>query len=311
MSFTVLPNATMEATCTGATPGVSYAQRNAGYYAIFHLTRNSGGIVANTMRNAADISAIRIKATIMVQSTNPREDLAGSDLRFRFIQFFAVTDHRAYYAGPASNEGNMYLDFASQPAFSGEGDAMLDSESKSPIFPYFEMYPPQYVRLNAGLWRVTIAMDDHPFTKLPLRLTNFYTRKDNYLCTASKEFNVVTALVVRDFSDASKPKLTFLGSMVWGAQIGCSFHWSKGPAESLIVDPAHYGDGKRFYCNDPRIGPDRDLTSTIEGLTDATETYNDAANAALVTVLSSNSVNRNVRVFEKWSSDKVGEKFFK
>ena len=119
----------------------------------------------------------------------------------------------------------------------------------------------------------------------------------------------MTALVVRDFMDASHPKLTFLGRMVWGAEIGCSLRWTKGTDDTLVANPAEYNT-KRFYCNDPRMGPDPDLISTIEGLTDSTETFNDSANAAYRTVLGSNSVNRNVRVFEKWSSDKV-QKFFR
>lgn len=298
----------MEATYTGATPGVSYVQRGSEPFAVLHLTRNSAPIVADTVRKLSDISAIRIKASISVQSDNPREDLAGSDLRFRFVQFFALTDQRAYYAGPISGDGNMYLDFASKPAFSGEGDMLLDTESKSKIFPYFEMYPPQYLRINPSLWSVNLVMDDHPFHDLPLRLSNFYTRKFNYLCTASKSFNVVTALVARDFTDASKPKLTFLGRMVWGAELGCTLRWSKDK-DSLVVNPAEYAT-RRFYCNDAEMGPDPNLIPVIEGLNDSTETMNDSARAAYRTVVGSTSNNRNVRVFEKWSSERV-EKFFK
>ena len=176
-SFTILPNATMEATYRGATPAVSYVRRGTEPFVVLHLTRNSAGIVADSARKPSDISAIRITANISVQSDNPREDLASSDLRFRFVQFFALTDKRAYYAGSSSGDGNIYVDFASRPAFSGEGDLMLDSEAKSTIFPYFEMYPPQYRRVNPSLWNVTIAMDDHPFSNLPLRLSNFYTKK--------------------------------------------------------------------------------------------------------------------------------------
>jgi hypothetical protein len=156
-------------------------------------------------------------------------------------------------------------------------------------------------------YEVALAMDDHPFNDLPLGITNFYTRKFNFLCTASKSFNVVTALVVRDLTDPSKPKLTFLGRMVWGAELGCSLRWSKGTDGILTANPAEYAT-RRFYCDDPNIDPD--LTPVIESLSDSTETFNDAAKAAFQTVMGSNSVNRNVRAFEKWSSDKV-EKFFK
>jgi Domain of unknown function (DUF4157) len=306
-SFTVLPNATMEATYTGATPGVSYVWRSSEPFAVLHLTRNSAAIVSDSARKLSDISAIRITANIPVL-TDTRENLADSDLRFRFVQFFALRDKRAYYAGPSSGDGNMYLDFARKPAFSGEDELMLDTEPKSNIFPYFEMYPPHYRRIGPSLWNVTIAMDDHPFSDLPLRLSNFYTKKINFLCTASKAFNVVTALVVRDYTDASQPKTTLLGQMLWGAELGFSLRWTKGADHTVVPNPAEYNT-RTFYCKDARMGFDADLTSMIEGLTSSTETINDSSNAAVQTVLSSNHVNRNVRVFEKWTSNQV-QKFF-
>jgi hypothetical protein len=60
-------------------------------------------------------------------------------------------------------------------------------------------------------------MDDHPFNDLPMRLPNFAaSNRYNYLCSAYKRSNVVTAFVVRDYSNVSKQVTTILGRVVLG-----------------------------------------------------------------------------------------------
>jgi hypothetical protein len=128
--FTLAKDATMVAKYDGAIPGVSY--RNASVpRALFHLTRHSAPILAGSMRKAADASAIRITASVGVLTNDPKADLASSDLNFHFLQFFGLTDQRAFYADSVSSEGNMFLDFASSPAFSGADDPITTHECLS------------------------------------------------------------------------------------------------------------------------------------------------------------------------------------
>jgi hypothetical protein len=307
-TFTVLPSANVTREFRGAIPGVSYTSRGAVDIATFHLTRNSAAIKAGTMRKQADGSAINLGATISVISDNPKEDLASSDLRFRFLQFFGLTDQRAFYAGVLPTEGTMFLDFASSPAFSGAGDLMLDSESSSRDFPYYEMYPPRFVRVNSNLWAVTITMDDHPFNDLPLVLPNFAAgNKRNFLCTAYKRFNVVTVVLVRDYTDPGKPTLTALSQINWGAEVGCRIRWSQ-TSDSLEPRPPEFTT-RDFYCDDPLPTVDPDLVTKIKNLDFSSQTYNDAADAAYKTVVGSTFNTRNTRAFERWDSAKIGEFF--
>lgn len=306
--FTVLPNAVVSTEFRGAIPGVSFTKRDAVDMATFHLTRNSAAIRAGTIRKQSDASAIRIVATISVTSDNPKEDLASSALRFRFLQFFGLTDHRAFYAGLLPTEGTMFLDFAGSPAFSGAGDLMLDTDSTSKDFPYYEMYPPKFLRANSYLWMVTITMDDHPFNDLPMALPNFAAGNSrNFLCTAYKRFNVVTVVLARDYTDPGKPTLTALSQINWGAEVACRIRWSQ-TSDSLIPRPPEF-TARDFHCNDPAPSVDADLIARIKKIDFSTQTYNDAADAAYKTVVGNTFNTRNTRAFGKWDSSKIGEFF--
>jgi hypothetical protein len=306
--FTVAKDATMVAKYDGAIPGVSY-RNSSERMALFHLTRHSAPILAGAMRKAADASAIRITASVGVLTNDPKADLASSDLNFHFLQFFGLTDQRAFYAGPVSSDGNMFLDFASSPAFSGADDLMLDSESKSTIFPFYDQSPPEIRRVHPALWSVRITTDDHPFHELPLRLPNFAASdKFNYLCSAYKRFNVVTAFVVRDYSNVSKPVTTILAEMFWGAEVACKFRWSHAANGNLEVGPAEFTT-RDFHCGEAITDRDPDLAARIADLSDATGTFNDAAVAAYKTVVGSTFITRNTQASDKWYSSKVAEAF--
>jgi hypothetical protein len=306
-TFTVFPSAVVSTEFKGAIPGVSFTKRHGVDMATFHLSRHSAAITAGTMRKQSDGSAIRIVAKISVTSDNPKQDLASSDLRFRFLQFFGLTDLRAFYAGLEPKDGIMHLDFASSPAFSGAGDLMLDSESTSTEFPFYEMYSPQFVRTTPNLWMVTITMDDHPFNDLPLALPNFAARNArNFLCTAYKRFNVVTVVLVRDYTDPGKPKLTTLSQINWGAEVACKIRWSQTRDD---LSPWVSYSSRDFHCNDPLPQVDPDLVGRIEKLDFSSPTYNDAAEAAYKTVVGNTFNTRNTRAFDKWDSAKVGEFF--
>ena len=307
--FTLLPNASMEADYKGTIPGVSYIHRGSQDFAVFHLTRRSASIVARTARKPADASAIKISASVGVLSDNPRDDLATSNMKFHFVQFFGLTDHRVFYAGPEASGGNMFLDFASQPAYIGAGDLMLDSESKSNIFPFYDINPPEIRRINPTMWMVKATMDDHPFDDMPLSLPNFVSNKTNFLCTAYKRFNVVTAFVLRDLRDLSKPTTTILSEMFWGAEVACKFRWTQTADGSIDVGPPEFTT-RDFHCGDAIKDPDPDLTSRIRNLSSSSDTYNDAASAAFKTVIGSTSISRNVQASGTWYSAKIAD-FFK
>ena len=280
MSFTVLPTAKISAEYRGAIPGVSYVNRGPLPVATFHLTRNSAAIRANSMRTPADASAFRISADISVISNEWKGNLAFAPLSFHFLQFFNLADLRAFYAGPTAADGQMYLDFARAPAFSGENESMLDSVSRSNEFPYFDMYPPRLVKLTPAMWLVTITMDDHPFSDLPLTLPNDVSGKTNFLCTVSKRFSVVTTVVSRDETDPTNPKRTMLGKIVWGAEVACRIRWSKDGADAHSPRPPEL-TVRDFSCGDPVPGVDADLAAEIEKIDLDTQTFNDAAEMLL------------------------------
>lgn len=309
MSFTVSPTASISAKYDGAIPAVSYVNRGSASLATFHLTRNSAAILAGSARKPADASAIRISADVNVLSDDPKGNLASAPFSFRFLQFFSLADQRAFYAGPTAADGQMYLNFALKPAFSGENELMLDSESNSKDFPFYDMYSPRFLRVNPALWIVTIAMDDHPFNDFPLNLPNSVSNKTNYLCTASKRFQVVTTVVFRDATDPTKPKRIMLGKISWGAEVACKIRWSKTGGDTFNPKPPEL-TAKEFYCNDSVPGADADMAAQIEKLDMATQTFNDAADNAFKTVVRGPADIRNVQASEKWHSSKVGD-FFK
>jgi hypothetical protein len=299
MAFKVPPTATISATYHGAIPGVSYVKRGPTRMATFHLTRNSAAVVAGTANNLAAASAIRITANIAVLSDNMKDDLATAPLGFHFIQFFNLADQQAFYGGPTEEAGTMYLYFARSPDFTGENEFMLDSSKSSEVFPSFDQYKPQFLKVNPFLWIVTIVMDDHPFNDLPLSLPNFESSEDNFLCTASKRFNVATTVVVHDMTDLSKSKRIMLGKLSWGAEVACTIRWTKSGDDNLSANPAEFS-AKRFYCSDPVPGVDDELAAQIAKLDDGTQTFNDASGDAFRTVIGSTHINRNVQVSGKW-----------
>jgi hypothetical protein len=308
MSFTVLPTASISATYNGAIPGVSYVRRGSTDMATFHLTRHSAAILANSMKNAAAASAIRISAICQLISDDPKDNPASSSLRFRFIQFFSLADQRAFYAGSTEADGQMYLDFARAPAFSGENELMLDSDSNSSNFPFYDMYSPRFQRVTPGLWMVTIVMDDHPFNDLPLAFPNSSSGKTNFLCTASKRFQVVTTVVCRDATDPAKPTRIMLGKISWGAEVACKIRWSK-TGDNINPKTPEF-TVREFYCSDPVQGADADLSAQIDKLDTNTPTFNDAAENAFKTIMGNGPVSlRNVQATEKWHSARVGDFF--
>jgi hypothetical protein len=307
--FTLLPNASMEADYKGAIPGVTYTKRGSQDFAVFHLTRRSAPIIAGTARKPADASAIRITASVGVLSDNLKDDLTTSNVEFHFVQFFGLTDHRAFYAGPEASGGNMFLDFASLPAYIGADDLMLDTESKSNIFPFYDMNPPEIRRASPTMWLVKATMDDHPFNDLPLRLPNFVSSKLNFLCTAYKRFNVVTAFVLRDLRDLSKPTTTILSEMFWGAEVACRFRWTQTADGDISVGPPEFTI-RDFHCGNAIKDPDPDLTTRIRNLSGSSDTYNDAASAAYKSVIGSTFISRNMQASGTWYSKKIAD-FFK
>jgi hypothetical protein len=80
-------------------------------------------------------------------------------------------------------------------------------------------------------------MDDHPFNDFPLVLPNPASNKTNYLCTASKRFEVVTTVVFRDATDPTKPKRIMLGKISWGAEVACKIRWSKTGGNTFNPSP--------------------------------------------------------------------------
>ena len=292
----------------GAIPGVSYINRGPTDMATFHLTRHSAAILANSAKNAAAASEIRISAVCQLLSDDAKDNPASAPLNFRFIQFFYLADQRAFYAGSTAADGQMYLDFARAPAFSGENELMLDSESKSDDFPFYDMYRPRFQRVGPGLWMVTIVMDDHPFNDLPLAFPNPASGKTNFLCTASKRFEVVTTVVCRYTTNPAKPRRTMLGKISWGAEVACKIRWSKAGNDINPRTPEF--TAREFFCSDPVPGADADLAAQIDALDMYTPTFNDAAENAFKTVMGNGPVSlRNVHATEKWHSAKVGDFF--
>jgi hypothetical protein len=294
------PTATMTMSHAGARPGVSFSpdQRQA----VLHLSRNSGSIISGIWKSNAKVSAMRITASVNVQA-DAKDNFRNSGWRFHFLQFLYLVGFNASYAGKNPAEGSMYLDFSSPPVYPGYADFLLDTEPKSKLFPFWDMYSPQYVQTEPGLWRVTITMDDHPFDTVPLRLPNFVTRQDNFLYNVFKEFQIVTTFVARDINNGGD--IVPLAWVDWGAIHNASFRWSLLKSGDLDVAPpqmlqALFYDGGQVFKGAPT---GRGLAAMVtDPPSDPQETYNATMEKTVRDVLGSVANSPNVSASTGWPS---------
>lgn len=232
-TFTVMPSANIVMTYDGAVPGVSYRAHKV---ATLHLTKNSGRLLAlpaqgQTRAQVLAASAIQITANISVLSTDS-SDLSSSKLEFHFLQFFKLRACSATYGGLKSEDGRMILDYATPPAFSQQGQYMLDATWGGPSYPYVDEDAPVIQQIAGTLWNVALTMSDHPNFEHPLVLPNDLTNAKNYLCAANFSYEIVTVLLVRDRSPV-KPVNTALGFITWSAVYACTFPWAKDGSGSI------------------------------------------------------------------------------
>ncbi len=235
-TFTVMPSANIVMTYDGAVPGVSYRAHK---MATLHLTKNSGRLLAlpaqgQTRAQVLAASAIQITANISVLSTDSSDlSLSSSKLEFHFLQFCKLRACSATYGGLRSEDGRMILDYATTPAFSQQGQYMLDATWDGPSYPYTDEHAAVIQQIGGpALWNVALTMSDHPNFEHPLVLLNDLTKAKNYLCAANFSYEIVTVLIVRDRSPL-KSVNTALGFITWSAVYAFTFPWAKDGSGSI------------------------------------------------------------------------------
>lgn len=190
-------------------------------FAILNLKRNNGLILNGTDSNnpSAASSAIKIVGTVY-PTLNDGDSFNNWDINF--IQLISESSSSYYYAGPQKSDGCMVFDIATsrhgQGTLTGTG-YMLDSDQNTA--PFTNGGPPIMQTMTNPISggvvaRIDMTMDDHPYSKMPLWVQNFASKRWNLMTRARVEIDFYTAFVVRDKS-ASNPTFTVLGYVQWWA----------------------------------------------------------------------------------------------
>jgi hypothetical protein len=190
-------------------------------FAILNLKRNNGLILNGTdnKQPPAALSAIKIVGTVY-PSLNDGDNLNNWDIHF--IQLINESAASYYYAGRQKSDGCMVFDLATSRHGSGTLTGtgyMLDSAQN--VAPFTNGDPPTIQSMinpvSGGIVaRIDTTMADHPYSKMPLWVQNFASKRWNIIIRARVEVDFYTALVVREKS-ASNATFTVLGYVQWWA----------------------------------------------------------------------------------------------
>jgi hypothetical protein len=203
-----------------------------GKSAVLHLSRNSDPILAQSKSTSdADASAINLAGQVDIQLEG-REQI--SRWSFHFIQLARLNIAQVVYAGRESWHGSMALNHAIPPAFPAKFvyQFVLDSDPKvfgPGVLPFtnlrptvvFQKFGPGNKRVPGAL-TINTDMDDHPNSRMALKLRNNSTGMDNYLFRATRDISFLTAFVVRD--EHSKV-ITPLAHVTWHIVWGAHYQW--------------------------------------------------------------------------------------
>jgi hypothetical protein len=184
-------------------------------FAILNLKRNNGLILNGTdnKQPPAALSAIKIVGTVY-PSLNDGDNLNNWDIHF--IQLINESAASYYYAGRQKSDGCMVFDLATSRHGSGTLTGtgyMLDSAQN--VAPFTNGDPPTIQTMinpisGGVVARIDTTMADHPYSKMPLWVQNFASKRWNIIIRARVEVDFYTALVVREKS-ASNATFTVLG----------------------------------------------------------------------------------------------------
>lgn len=196
--------------------------------AFLHLDKNSDPITyQQSTPSEVEASAINITANVTVQGAP--DDIANSE--FRFIQFAKTHTFLVQFAGLTARQGSVTVNLDLPPAHPARfsGQFLLDSTDQfytGNVMPFMNKRPPDVTALPGGRRTVSVGMDDHPNSRLPLSIRNTATNTNNFLFKAILHKEFVTAFVVRR---AGSPAGTFepLRFVVWNIYWTAKFQWER------------------------------------------------------------------------------------
>jgi hypothetical protein len=291
MSFPTVTRVEMTTSHEGARPGVSIDRGGRQEMAVLHLTRNSGGIVHPPARTRAEASAIRITGNVVLPAKSLAEIRANWS--FHLTQLFLSLADNANYAGKTPSDGTMSFDFAS-----GLGDSgfMVDSDpDNEQKIPYAETSTSMTsAGWMVGMWLVSVGLDDHPNSRYPLTFPNYAAgNKSNYLYEVNRQFEVMTALVVRDMKTFVYQILAYV---FWGARCSAKFRWYPDLSVTSRIEGSEFQVSKVFL-GAPTHGSFGAMITNPP--TDPEQMYNRAVKRVLDAAYRSLGDSRNVRAVKE------------
>ena len=203
-------------------------------WAVLHLTRNSGPVMAGHGGDDARASAISIQGAVNVKFAASE---SATNWTFRFIQLVAHMESFARYFGRTSKDGFVSIDLASPPGVPQKFayDFVLDSAPEifgADVMPFTNLRAPAVMPKRnprgdvvPGITLAMNTMDDHPSRRMTTAFKNKTTGAINYIAEALEQKLFLTAFVARE---ESTKKITTLGYVTWQAEWKAKYRWAGG-----------------------------------------------------------------------------------
>jgi hypothetical protein len=309
------PTARMSADHAGARAGLSYHVKDHTPMAVLHQTRNSGSIISGIIHDLAEVTAIKLTASVNVQAGN----LADIQRRYEFhlLQLLWKPIDYALYAGKTAAEGSMKLDLAAPPLYPAATTFVLDAdENAAPPFPFMERGDVKIRRVGTeSTWLVSLEADDHPFADRPLQFPNFATEsarganddKFNYLYEVSRSLCFFTVFVVKDLKTRTIKPLGFIN---WKSRILAKIRWRLDTDGAPVAERATLVTA--YFTSDDYLPgtPNSEAKKMIvHPPTDPRQTSNAIERATFRAAYGSRSNSPSIQASNAWSASVPGTHF--
>ena len=301
MTIAIQPDsANIEVTTRGDTPSCIVNTHTDPPFVFFSSIKND--------LSSKNFMAISMTGT--VKATKAQADTINT-WEIGFIQVFSSPFDTYYFAGPENSDGSMIIDRSI-------GASLLDSEQKFSPFqtPLRAEERPDAQQKTQSPTSIVITAKgyDNPDAHMVLELTNFRTKKTNYLVRVRRGYDVVTAFVARDRTDKGKP-YQILAHFAWHG------FWAFNFMRTIVTDPI-------IIINDPIVTnvvsyfradqvikgapTDSKIAQQIMRASKHDKLYNDVGREQIPRVINATANNDLVKAFTQWHPEMgAGRLFFR
>jgi hypothetical protein len=233
----------------GVIPGMSLTKRlSSGVtlpFAVLHLTKGSGAIIAGHAVQGAGAGAVDFSAS--VDAIKEKGD-STTDWEFNFIQLLYQPIQKFHYAGFTKSDGSMVLDVTEPiPQYRLDSDAArapfpVTKAATATVLPQTAAKRPRDVRDAPPDIRFGNNFEDHPnVSNLFLVNKNYKTGADNYLIQAQVHRHFFTAFVARDKLKRRSSDYIPLAYITWRTIWEGTVYWmTKSNKATVILTKKEY-----------------------------------------------------------------------